>query len=247
MLKKEHLYYFKLLSQQENLTQAISSRSMGDMTEADKVKQRQNIQKFLGKIGLRIDDLVTMEQVHGNRVEIAWINHKGTEIKKVDGLVTQEKNLILAIKTADCLPLVAYDPQEIVLGVAHAGWKGIINNIVCQLVDKLKELGGHVGDIVVGIGPHIGPCCYRINKQRARQFRANFGDLPGMINIRDAAYYLDLSVPLIWQLRTSGIPVKNIEPAGICTACRNDEFFSFRKDGRPFGEFLTVAAIGDNL
>lgn len=243
MVKKESFLVFPLLAKQKGIIQAVSTRALGDMAAPDKKEKEKNRRRFLNQLGYDFQDLVTMEQTHGNQIKVVSLSDRGKKIKGVDGLITTKENVVLGVRSADCVPLVAFDPQKKVLGVAHGGWKGIIKKIGLHLIKKMSYLGASPENLLVGIGPHIGVCCYTIDKERKKQFLKVFGPLLGMIREREDIFSLDLAKPLVSQLIGAGILEKNIELAGLCSACETQEFFSLRNKKRPFGEFLTVAAL----
>jgi len=246
MIKKNNFYTFEILKDRSGLVHGVSTRQLGDMTALKQREKKKNQERFLNLLGLDRSNLVTMEQIHDSRMGMATSSHRRKEIKRADGLVTVEKNLILAVKTADCASLVAYEFERKILGVAHAGWKGVIKKIGKNLIFQMKKLGAREEKILIAIGPHIGPCCYQFSRKDINQFLTVFGDLPGMVIKRDGRFYLDLEKPLVNQLLKMGLLSKNIEVCQLCTVCKNDQFFSVRKEGEPVGEFLTIGVMKGN-
>ncbi len=121
---------------------------------------------FFGRVSRHISDEYTThiqasssaEQVHGNSVTIAT-----TDVKRyagVDGLVTTSPGASLMIRTADCIPILLFDPSRNIIAVVHAGWKGLYGDIIAAAVRTMSELGGIPGNIISVLGPHIGDCCY---------------------------------------------------------------------------------------
>ena len=242
MTKKGNIYSFEIWAKENRLVQGISSRFFGDLATGSERERLENRHNFLNLLGLKAANLVTMEQIHSNKVKVVNSSHCGREIKDIDGMVTSDF-CALAVKTADCPSLIAFDGRQRVLAVAHAGWQGILGRIAGNLIKKMEDLGAVPKKIKVGIGPYVKACCYSIDQERAEKFLRSFGDLAGMIKKKECLFYLDLQVPIVFQLIESGVLEKNIEAGKICTACRNDEFFSFRKEGFRSGRFFTVAAI----
>jgi YfiH family protein len=242
MDRKNNFYTFNIFDDDRCLIQAISTRQLGDMSgPGDK-----NRGKFLALLGLNLNQFITAQQVHGN--QIAKVGRKDCmmEIKGVDGLLTCQKNVVLGIRSADCPQLIAFDSQNRIFGVAHAGWRGIIKKIGVKLIKLMIKNGSNPQKILVAIGPHIQACCYLVNQRRINNFVDVFGQLDRMYDKKQDGFYLNLSVPLVFQLVSSGVRKEQIEVTNLCTVCQNNEFFSFRKEGRPFGEFLTVASIKEN-
>jgi YfiH family protein len=240
MIKKNGYFTFEIFKGSKELIQAVSSRRLGSMTGSG--SQKNNRSRFFSLAGLKTDNLITMTQVHGKKVKTVNFSDRGKEIKNIDGLVTREKGLVLGIKSADCLPIIAFDRRS-VLGTAHAGWKGIIKGVGRNLIEKMKKLGADPARILIGIGPHIGCCCYQVDKALAKKFQAFFGKLPGMVIKKRTGFYLDLEIPLIDQLVRAGASKSKIEKTNLCTFCQAKDFFSARREGQSAGSLLTVAAI----
>lgn len=228
MLKQiDGFYQLSSLVEQKDLVHSFSGRELGDM------KVEENKRKFLELLGLDPKDLVLMKQIHGNKVKVVGDLDKGKVLEGVDGLVTSEKGLVLGIKMADCLPVLLFDPQQKIIGLAHAGWKGVVRGIVPNVLREMVKLGTDPRDVLAVIGPHIGGCCFAAFPKRAGIFRQKFGKLPGMIYDELSELHLDLVVPVIAQLENMGIGRGNIDIALTCTSCQNDKFFSFRKEKTP--------------
>lgn len=116
--------------------------------------------------------------------------------------------------------------------MAHAGWKGILLGVIPNVVEKMVNLGAKPADILVGIGPHIGGCCYTVLPDRVKLFQDKFGNLRGMIYRERGKLHLDLAIPTLFQLESLGLRRENLEVGLTCTSCQNKEFFSFRKEGK---------------
>lgn len=220
-------YQLSGLAEQKDLVHSFSGRELGDM------KAEGNKEKFLGLLNLDHKDLVLMKQIHGNKVKVVGDSDKGKVLEGVDGLVTNERGLVLGVKVADCLPVLLFAPQQNIIGLAHAGWKGVIRGIVPNVLKKMLELGAEPKEIIAGIGPHIGGCCFTAFPKRAQIFRQKFGDLPGMLYEERGELHLDLVAPVINQLENMGVQRGNIDIALTCTSCQNEKFFSFRKEKTP--------------
>jgi YfiH family protein len=171
-----------------------------------------------------------MEQVHGNKVKVVGEIDKGKVIPGIDGMVTTHKGLILGIKVADCLPVLFYDPVGKIIGVAHAGWQGVLKRIAQKVVDLMIKKGSIPSNMLVGIGPRIGGCCYTVQNNRAERFLKEFGKLGNMVFRDKNGIHLDVAVPIVIQLIASGVLKENIFLPLTCTSCQNQEFFSYRKE-----------------
>ena len=232
---KKGYYLSKKLNQLPGTVHGFSTRHYGDCNPARGSQNQRNIEQFLKDLGLKRANLVLMEQVHGNKVKVVTGADKGKIIPGVDGLVTTKKDLVLGVKAADCLQLLYYEPTAQVIGVAHAGWQGVLKKIPQKVIEVMIRLGALPEEILVAIGPHIGSCCYEVEKNRAEKFKKKFGE---------GKLFLDLVAPTLRQLVHTGVPEGNIDIAKKCTSCENKEFFSFRKDTKKsYGAMLAVISL----
>jgi YfiH family protein len=148
-----------------------------------------------------------------------------------DALLISKTGVIAAILLADCLPVMVYDSVSHKGIVCHAGWRGTAAGIARIAVERLLNDGGRVENIIAATGPGIGPCCYPVGDEVANEFKDSF-DYPENVVIRDSGggYRINLEEANLARLRAIGIKEENLGAAGFCTACRSDEFFSYRKE-----------------
>ncbi|RJR15547.1 peptidoglycan editing factor PgeF [Candidatus Microgenomates bacterium] len=230
---------FSLFSAFPEVLCVISKRSAGDLRARDKT--REALRPFLAKLKINSEQLVAMQQVHASKVAVVSNVQKNKTILDTDGMVTNEKNLFLAVNIADCVPLFLYDPISKVIGVAHSGWKGTKENIAKNLVRTMLKEGAVLETIVAAIGPHIGACCYTILEERAALF--NDWEDNGLWH-NDEAWHLDIGSIVKEQLINEGINFQHIDAPIACTSCQNETYFSFRKEGKEkFGHMLGVIGV----
>jgi YfiH family protein len=173
----------------------------------------------------------TAKQVHGCEV-----SHTGSSDDEsgpgCDALYSTETRLVSAIFLADCLPVILYDPRRHAGTVCHAGWKGTALGIAGKAVNYMCSEGCRREDIVAAVGPGIGPCCYQVGRDVADAFN-DPGRFPkGTVSGNEkTGYRLDLEAANRAVLISAGIDDSRIGSADFCTACRNHEFFSYRKEG----------------
>jgi YfiH family protein len=144
------------------------------------------------------------------------------------------------ILLADCVPLLFYDPSKEVIGVAHAGWKGTIRLIAQATIRALEDhFGCSTQNIVVGIGPSVGPCCYQVGQEVVSQVEQVFETKQHSVINRsaDGKGYLDLWEANLKQLLDAGVPEENIEIARTCTCHHHNVFFSYRYERGKTGRF----------
>ncbi len=207
----------------------VSTRQAGNIgyhCGDDPSKVTANRKAIAKAVGFEFNRLVTARQMHGSKVAIVNSMSAGKEIRGADALVTKSSNLCLMVRTADCVPLLFYDPAAKVIAAAHAGWRSTALNVAAKTVKAMKKLGSTPKNIKVGIGPSIGPCCYEVGPEVSRKF-----GLKGKVK-------LDLQKENIEQLKVMGIRAKNIQISKVCTKCNSDKFFSARASN-PTGRFGT--------
>lgn len=185
---------------------------------------------LLASLKIKKTELVLAEQVHGTKIAFITKKDKGEEIKGVDGLITKEKRVYLAIKTADCLPIFCFDPQKKIIALIHAGWKSSYQEICQKVIAKLKRLGAKAENIKVHIGPHIETNCYAVSFDLAQKFINKF-KTPTVIKQKNDKIYLNLKKVNQLQLLKMGVLSDNITSSNCCTFC-NKDFFSYRRDHR---------------
>jgi len=184
------------------------------------------------------DSFVFASQVHGSRVAIVKEEDRGkgsfdraSYLCDVDAMITDKKGICLITQAADCVPILFHDPKKNVIGAAHAGWKGTISKIPAEMIKTfISEFNSNPADIVVGIGPSIGSCCYEIGNEVVELVKEAFGSCDDLIleNDKFTKPVLDLWETNKRTLVESGIKPENIEIAGLCTKCNSNFFFSAR-------------------
>jgi polyphenol oxidase len=225
-----------------------------------------NRESFLRAIGAETKGKtwpsVQMRQVHSPIVH--RVDKKGPHPVAGDGLITNAPGLLIGVKVADCLPVIAVDPVHRAIGVFHAGWRGTVQRIVEKGIGEMRRnFASNPKDILVVIGPGIGACCYQVGDEVIEQFRSQFAYADDLIEEVFDSHSLHTKYPLLFlnqrapghgeppkvphidlvkankrQAMDAGVPERNIEALNLCTACRTDIFFSYRKEhltGRMLG------------
>jgi YfiH family protein len=219
------------------------SFNVGDHPE----KVLKNRELLAGALETPLTSLTTAKQIHDGHVRIVSealrgkgsTDYKGA-INATDAMVTDVAGICLMILLADCVPILFYDPSKRVIGVAHAGWKGVLRFVAQNTVKALREhFGCSPQDIVVGIGPSIGPCCYEVGQEVVSEVEHVFGNRQASMRKESAKGkgYFDLWTANLKQLLQAGIPEKNIEMAKICTCHHPNLFFSYRHEKGKTGRF----------
>ena len=250
-MKKTHK--FKNLSAHKNSTHLISKK---DLTQAHNfslalhtgeepqkiIENRTTIAKSFPNM-----NFIVANQTHSDNIKVikeankTWLSNRAEHaIEDCDALITNQKNIMLTILTADCVPILLFDPKQKVVSAIHAGWKGTEQQIVFKTVEKMKELfNSNPNDIIAGIAPSIGKCCYEVDWNVAQ----HFNDVKDAYDEKDKKYMLDLPHINKIQLLQAGLKEENIELSNICTACEVDDYFSYRKEGGCSGRFMSMIGL----
>lgn len=240
---KKNFYNFDLLKKHPDIQIFFSQKRDGSMkltsNPASLEKFSRNRKAYLLKNNIDPEKVVSVEIVHGNRIEIVDSNHNGKIISGADGLVSQSKNIYLSITSADCLPIFLFEPEKEIVGIVHAGWRSLADNILASAIGKIKELGGTPENILVGIGPAICQKHYEVGPEVA----GKFGKYPGAIKKENNKIFLDIKKVANLQLLDLGVSDKNIEIRPECTFELPKKYFSARRDKRKEIEAM-VAVIG---
>ncbi|MGQ9681122.1 MAG: peptidoglycan editing factor PgeF [Anaerolineae bacterium] len=211
--------------------------SVGDEPRAVEANRR----RCYAALGLAEQQVVTCYQVHSDVVVPVTPADGGKVVESTDGLCTDSVGLALFLRFADCVPILLYDAEHRAIALVHAGWKGTLAGIAARAVQAMREhYGSRPEAIHAGLGPAIGPCCYEIGPDLAEPFARRFGD--GVLR-RQAAGGQSLDLPAANARVLAEEGVRCIEHAGLCTACRVDEFFSHRQEGGQTGRLAALAVL----
>ena len=221
-------------------TGARSSLNLGWRWGDDPATVDENRRLLAVHAGYAPAALQAMRHVHGTDV---WkVGEPLADDAAFDGLVCDQVGPVLPAFAADCVPLLFVDPEARVIGAAHAGWRGTVHGIAANVIRRMIELGGRADRIRVALGPSIGPCCFEVGPEVTGEFRAAFGDVPGMVVAGPAKEHLDLRVAQRSVLERAGVRPEHIDDRPPCTRCEGDRFFSYRRDGKDGG--VHMAFIG---
>ena len=218
-----------LLARVPGLIHAFGQRIAGSREEAREAARR----------GFRDrGDLFFLKQVHG--CAVVQIPFEGAP--EADASLTQTPGSLLAIETADCLPIFIVDPIGGRVAAAHAGWRGTVARVAQAAVRELVAAGSRPRDLLAALGPAIGSCCYEVGDDVEHAFGALGAKFlrPG----KGRRKHLDIGAANREQLLEAGIELGRIEKLDLCTQCRADLFFSYRRDGAEAGRMISVVGFG---
>jgi YfiH family protein len=248
------LYRFEGLGGADGVVHAVLTRrggvsappfatlNLGHMVGDDPQAVDENHRRALAALGLTPGQMVSPHQVHGEQVAVVGPSHAGTVVPATDGLVTDAPGLALVLRFADCVPVLFHDASKRAIGIAHAGWRGVVAGVVAATVRCLEKTWGcDSRDLWAGIGPCIGPCCYEVGRDVAEAVQGACPAGTGITRTEADRLHVDLPAAVRAQLEAAGIG--QIEPAGICTACSTDAFYSHRAEDGNTGRFGVVMGL----
>ncbi|MGI9145500.1 MAG: peptidoglycan editing factor PgeF [Chloroflexota bacterium] len=245
------VFRFELLSRVPGVTHAISTRSGGvsqgryeSLNVSYSVGDAQanvdeNIRRVSTAVGSRPEALFSAYQVHGRKVTL--VEADTAPRPKCDVLATSSTARTLMLRHADCTPVLLADPRRRVVAAVHAGWRGSAVRAATAAVEALRDaFGARPENILAGIGPAIGPCCYVVGQDVVDAF----ADRPELVSRDEAGVKLDLWQANRQALVEAGVADEHIEVAGVCTRCESERFFSHRANqGQPAGRFAALIKL----
>lgn len=176
-----------------------------------------------------LDFLVSPEQRHTDNIDVA--QPKKSFYSETDALVLSDKSVGIFLNFADCTPVILYDKNKKVAGIAHAGWRGTAKKIVQETFFKMKDLyGSEASDIFALVGPHICFDCFETSEEIMNVLSDTVSNSAGLIKEANSKFYADLGGINKAQLNEIGI--QNVDVAPYCTCCNVDKFFSYRKENK---------------
>jgi purine-nucleoside/S-methyl-5'-thioadenosine phosphorylase / adenosine deaminase len=225
------------------------------------LENRRRLQKAVGGEKLQ---LIPLHQFHSDLIRT--LASRPADSCKGDASAAAEPGLLLAVQTADCVPILLVDTRKRVVAAVHAGWRGTVRRSVMKTLGRMQfEYGTKSADVIAAIGPSIGGCCYEVGTEVAAEFLSQFAQAPDWF---DELRTGDEPNPLQWlnrmppghqpppknvlldlrkanraQLLDAGLREANISVSDLCTACRRDLLFSYRKEGAETGRLMAVVGI----
>jgi len=230
-------------------------------TKENVLENRRRFQSALGASDLK---LISLKQIHSDIIHL--FDAAPVKPCQGDASTTNRPGLLLGIQTADCVPILLVDPKKHAIAAIHAGWRGTLARIVVKAIGKMQmQFKSKPADLLAAIGPSIGGCCYEVGTEVAMQFQSQFAEAPEWfdefrtgdepnpvqwLNMMPPGHQpppknvlLDLRKANRAQLRGAGLRAPNIFVSDLCTACRRDLLFSYRKEGPQSGRLVSAIAI----
>jgi YfiH family protein len=260
------------LSQLNWLRHGFSTRHAGNLgfaAESSRAVIESNRRQFLREVlgEKKAWPVVTLEQIHSDRIHL--VDSVPPAQLQGDGMITNVPGLVLAIQTADCLPVLLADPEHRAIGAFHAGWRGTLARIVEKGIGEMRRrFGTDPKRILAAIGPGIHACCYVVGEELREQFQSQFPYAAELFYEVDDAdpvkrkypllfmtarapghsrlgpeLHLDLVKANLRQLLDAGVPQENAQALDLCTACCKDLLFSHRAEQGKTGRLLAAIAL----
>lgn len=234
----------------------FDSLNLGRLVGDDPAAVDENLRRFRAALGLGARPLVTVRQVHGDRVVHVRADRRAAVLSdarggspldgevEADALVALE-GVAVGVRVADCVPILLHDPETGAAAAVHAGWRGTVSRIVLKtLAILVAEYGVRAGDVRAAIGPAIGACCFEVGDDLAERFAADPAFGPSTLRPGPARSHVDLFEANRRLLLAGGLLPANVEQVGGCTSCRGDLFFSHRRDAGRTGRHLAAIFAG---
>ena len=234
------MFYSSKLKKFNNLRHCFFSRKNGfskgiykslncGVGSKDKKKNiLKNLNFVCQKIGCENDSLITLNQIHSNKV--IYFENKDSLKKKLpaDAMITKMKNIGIAILTADCAPIFIYDPKKKIIGCIHSGWKGALNGVIKNTIKKFIELNSDINDLIAVIGPCLKKENYEVKKDFYEKFLAQNIKYKNVFDkIDNFKYKFDLRGFINEEMRS--LNVKNVENIELDTFSEKNLFYSYRR------------------
>jgi len=204
----------------------------------------ENRQRAFRAVGRPIDSIADVWQVHSSEVLVMRAPRAaGERPPHADGMVTDNPDLTLFMRFADCVPILFFDPRRRAVGIVHAGWKGSLARIAARAVERMQEaFGTQPANLIAAIGPSIGPDHYPVGADVVEETRHAFPrDEAALLSEHNGEMCLDLWQANALALHEAG--VERIEVAGVCTACNMGDWFSHRGEHGRTGRFGALIAL----
>lgn len=212
---------------------------------------RENFRSFCAAIGGSYDGIIKTRQVHRDHIQPVTAGDTGMDLIapapwECDGLVTDVPGLCLTVFSADCVPVLLYDPIRRCIAAVHSGWRGTALSIAARAVDKMtQDYGCDPGHILAAIGPAISKCCFETHADVPAEMTAALGTLaaPSIEELPGGKFRVDLKGIIKYTLLHAGLDLPHIAVSDHCTACHTDLYWSHRLLGDRRGSMAAMIQL----
>ncbi|MBE6955751.1 MAG: peptidoglycan editing factor PgeF [Ruminococcaceae bacterium] len=228
----------------------LSSLNLGANRGDDPENVKENYRRICAAIGAAPSSLVFARQTHSDIVLRVSAENRGEGLERTDypvrdGLVTNSPGVTLVVFTADCAPVLLYDPVNRAIGAVHSGWRGTAQCITTRAVEAMQEhFGTDPADLLCAIGPAIGKCCFETHADVPEAMRAAMGETAeAAIFPKGEKFLVDNRELIRLQLLNTGVKPEHIDISTDCTACEPERFWSYRKVGNARGALAALISL----
>ncbi len=194
------------------------------------------------------EQLIFPRQTHSNQVQLVSQPTETADLAETDALITNQPNICLCVQTADCVPILLFDPVQQVIAAVHAGWRGTVSKLVSKTIHEMqRSFDTFPEDIIAGIGPSIHLHVYEVGKDVIRAVRENFTEHRNLLKpaMADGKAYFDLWAANKALMVEAGIPEDQVEIMGLCTYSHESLFYSARRDGVATGRMVSGIMLSE--
>ena len=187
--------------------------------------------------------LLSVKQVHGTDALVVDrpLIESDQFLGGWDALVTDQPGVTVAVRTADCVPVLVHDSRRRVVAAIHAGWRGAVAGIVSKTLTLMaNRFGSTRSDLRVSIGPSAGPCCYEVDDPVLDQLRMGVPNWESVVcDYEGHKAQLDLKALIRRQVEGEGVSARSVSSVNLCTICHDQLFYSYRREGRINGTMVS--------
>ncbi|MGI6154122.1 MAG: polyphenol oxidase family protein [Christensenellaceae bacterium] len=212
--------------------------------------KKENYTRVAQSIGCGYEDLAIVNYNHGDGIYHAGKKDAGKGISKqsdlpfCDAMIVYEPGVTGVTLNTDCVPVFVADTKQSIAAVSHAGWRGVLAELPGKVIREFVTVyHSRPEDLIVGIGPHILKCCFEVREDVFEPFMEKFG-APVCLQ-ENGKMYVDLERAVLMQLEKEGVPAANVTTSGLCTCCRDELFFSLRREKDNTGAMGAFIYIGE--
>ena len=222
----------------------FNTANLGFGVPDDLAAVTENRTRLAARLGLPLAVVSYGQQVHGTNIAIVPDPSEREFCPATDALITTDRDTALLSLLADCSAILLYAPDVNVIGVAHLGWRGTVGLLGAMLVRTLhSQYGADPAQMIGGMAPGIGPCCYEVGTEVVDAVQSAFGATDELILFRDGKTIFDIPAAILRQLADVGVSERSIERTDFCTSCRTDLFFSHRAERGNTGRHGVMVAL----